>query len=59
MTELNETPDLATEDAEDTEGHFIRSDVNDADDTEGHLIRREDVSDAEDADDTEGHNRRI
>jgi hypothetical protein len=39
MTELNETPDLATEDAEDTEGHFIRSDVNDADDTEGHNRR--------------------
>jgi hypothetical protein len=55
MTELNETPDLATGDAEDTEGHFRREDVDDADDTEGHG-RRED---ADDADDTEGHNRRI
>ncbi len=33
MTELNETPDLAAQDAEDAEGHFRRED---ADDAEGH-----------------------
>jgi hypothetical protein len=42
MTEPNETPDLATDDAE---GHLRREDVNDADDTEGHA-RREDAEDA-------------
>jgi len=54
MTELNETPDLATDDAEDTEGHRIRSDAEDTDDTEGHGRRSED---ADDTDDTEGHSR--
>jgi hypothetical protein len=36
MTELNETPDLTTDDAEDTEGHMRSRDAEDADDTEGH-----------------------
>jgi len=44
MTELNETPDLVTDDAEDTEGH---------------VRIRDDADDAGDADDTEGHGRRV
>jgi hypothetical protein len=55
MTELNETPDLAAQDTEDTEGHVrIREDADDTEDTEGHF-RRED---ADETDDTEGHFRR-
>ena len=37
MTEQNQTPDITVDDsADDTEGHFIRSDdTHDTDDTEG------------------------
>jgi hypothetical protein len=44
MTELNEPPDLATDDAEDTKGHDRQ---------------RGDGDDTDDTDDTEGHGRRV
>jgi hypothetical protein len=63
MTEQNETPDVAVDNAaDDTEGHFRKTAPDDeatTDDTEGHFRRTApDDAATEDTDDTEGHLRR-
>jgi hypothetical protein len=62
MTEQNQNPE-ATEDLEDTEGHWKKPAVDDperadamADDTEGHSRMREAAyGEGDEGDDTEGH----